>query len=321
MKALQQTTVQLAKDIWQVYWTLVKIMVPSLIIVKALELAGAIDVLAVLLAPVMSLVGLPAEMGVVWATSLLTNIYTAMAVYFDLAAETPLTVAQISVLGTMILVGHALPVEGAIAKKAGLRWRTTLLLRVLGALVLGAILNLSYSSLGALEQPAQILWQPAAGDDSLLNWAVSQLKLLATIPLIIAALMVGLRLLRWLGIEKLMHWLLDPVLKLLGMSKAAANTTVIGMTLGLAFGGGLLIQEAKQGHMSRQDVFLSMSLIALCHSLIEDTLLILLLGADLSAILWSRLAFALIFIALLAQVFLRRHRSAILGFAMTPEGT
>lgn len=67
----------------------------------------------------------------------------------------------------------------------------------------------------------------------------------------------------------------------------AANTIVIGVMLGLSFGAGLLIQEARTGKLKPRDALLAISFLGLCHSLIEDTLLIMLLGADLSAILWA----------------------------------
>ena len=99
-----------------------------------------------------------------------------------------------------------------------------------------------------------------------------------------------------------MHWLLSPLLLLLGLSKQASNITIIGITLGLSFGGGLLIKEAESGKLSPKDIFISMALLALCHSLIEDTLLIMLLGAHISGVLWGRLAFSLVFVALMSHL-------------------
>ena len=123
-----------------VYATLLKVMLPALLVVKALDMAGATGWLAVLLSPSMQLVGLPDAMGLVWATAMLTNLYTAIAVYAGFAAQEPLTVAQATVLGTMMLVSHSLPVEGAVARASGVGWRATLLsaaalLMVLGTLV------------------------------------------------------------------------------------------------------------------------------------------------------------------------------------------
>lgn len=297
---------ELGAESLSVYWTLLKVMVPALLVVKALELAGVTGGLAWLLSPSMQLVGLPDAMGIVWATVMLTNLYTAIAVYASFAAQEALTVAQVTVLASMMLVSHALPVEGAIARATGVRWHATLLVRVGGALVLGALLNLLYTGLGVLQQPAVLRWQPAPPDGSLATWALDQLQLLGTIFVVIVALMTLLRLLRALGVERLMHALLAPVLRLIGIRREAANATVIGITLGISFGGGLLIREARSGRLTRRDVFLVMTLLGLGHSVIEDTLLVLLLGADLSGILWARLAFALLVVTLIARWPLRR---------------
>ena len=109
---------QLLKEIYEVSYTLFKLMIPVIIVVKILEELGGIEILSSILAPLMHWVGLPETMGLVWATTILTNIYAGLLVFVTFNAETPLTVAQVSVLGGMMLIAHGLPVEAAIAKKA-----------------------------------------------------------------------------------------------------------------------------------------------------------------------------------------------------------
>lgn len=293
---------RLFHDAFSSYLVLIRLMIPALIVVKALDMMGGTRLLALLLGPVMQLVGLPAEVGIVWAAALITNIYTGLALFADLSMDVPLSIAQVSVLGTMILMAHALPVEGAVARATGVPWPATLLIRLGGALVIGATLNIFYSATGTLQEPAAMLWRPEATDPSLLSWAVSQLKALAMIFIVIITLMALLRILKLLGIERLMHAMLAPLLRIIGIGREASNVTIIGFTLGLSIGAGLLIREAQTGKLSRRDIFLTMAFLGLCHSVIEDTLLILLMGADLSAILWTRLAFAIIVTALLARV-------------------
>jgi len=297
-------------EVVSVYLTLLKVMVPALIVVKVLDMVGGTQWLAWLLSPAMQLVGLPDTLGIVWAAAMLTNIYTAMIVFAGMAGNEPLTVAQVTVLGTMILVAHSLPVEGAVARAVGVSWRATLAIRIGGAMTLGMLLNLAYSSGGWLQTPSRLLWEPETVEAGLLPWALDQLRMLGWIFVVIAALMALLRLLRILGIERLMHGLLAPVLGLIGIRKEAGNITVIGTTLGLSFGAGLLIREARSGALSRRDVFLTMGFLGLCHSIIEDTLLIVLLGADLSGILWARLFFALAAIAVLARIPMVNRRLA-----------
>ncbi|QUM86217.1 MULTISPECIES: hypothetical protein [unclassified Moritella] len=288
-------------DVWRVYLTLLKVMVPALIIVKGFDLVGGTQWLAAFLSPFMNLVGLPDEMGLVWATAMLTNIYTGMAVFFELAGDSSLSVAQVSVLGIMMLLAHALPVEGAVAKLSGVSWRITLPLRIGGGFILGMIANQIYQFGDWQQQPAVIVWQPTPASSSIPDWAIAQLTMLASIFFIIAALIILLRLLKWCGIEKLIQTLLSPFLKALTIGKETTNVCVIGLVLGLSFGAGLLIDEARTGKISKRDIFLAVCFLGLTHSIIEDTLLILLLGADVMSILWGRLVFGFIVIAILAR--------------------
>ncbi len=290
------------KDVVSVYWVLIKVMLPAVVIVKILDSFGATEWLALALSPLMSLVGLPDSMGLVWAAAILTNVYTAMAVFYELAGNESFSVAQISVLGILILIAHSLPTEGAIARIVGVRWRVTLLVRIVGALALAALVNQVYQWGDWQQQPAQMLWQPTVNNGTLTAWIIDQAQLFATIFFIIAGLMSLLRILRWLGIEQLMHWLLSPLLRVLAISKEASNVTIIGITLGLSFGAGLLIDEARSGRISKRDIVLTICFLGLAHSLIEDTLLILLLGADLNAILWARLLFAIVVISIIARL-------------------
>lgn len=299
---LLSTTVQTFCEAWTVYWTLLKVMVPALLIMKALEILGVTALFAQWLAPLMSPLGLPEPLSLVWAATLLTNIYTGLVIFFEVTGDTPLTVAQVTVLGTLMAVGHSLPIEGAVARLAGVPWWLTLLLRVGGAWLLGWLLHLGYSLGDWLQYANHIAWEPSARDTTLAAWMQGQAATLATIFVVIFALMGFLRLLRWLGVERLVHKLLYPLLRLLGIGPAAANITVIGITLGLSFGAGLLLREAHSGRLTPRDILLTLCFLGLCHSLIEDTLLIMLLGADLSGILWARLTFALVIIALIARL-------------------
>ena len=293
---------RLVHDAFHTWLTLMRLMVPALIIVKALDIMGGTRLLAGMLEPVMWLVGLPAEVGIVWAASMLTSIYTGLAIYADMNLAVPLTVAQVSVLGTMILVAHALPVEGAVAKATGVPWPATLTIRLGCALLIGALLNTWYTTTGTLQQPAVMLWRPEVTDPSLAAWAIAQVKALAMVFVIILTLMALLRMLKLLGIERLMHAVLAPLLRVIGVGREASNVTIIGFTLGLSIGAGLLIREARTGKLSRRDIFLTMAFLGICHSVIEDTLLILLMGADLGAILWTRLVLAIIVTAAIARM-------------------
>lgn len=281
---------------------LYKIMIPIIIAVKILQELGLIAWLALPLAPVMHLVDLPPEMGLVWATALINNIYGSMIVFVSLAGQHDLTVAQVTVLGVMILVAHGLPVELQIVRKSGPRMGFQALLRIGGALVLGFALSRLYAWGGWLQDPNVILWQPEPESEHLLAWALGQVQNLAMIFVIIALLSLVMRVFTAIGLTGLCVRLLAPVLRLLGIGPAAGTLTIVGMVMGLAYGGGMIMHEAHSGKVGHKDVFSSLSLMGLSHSVFEDTLLMIVIGGHVSGLLWARLVFTIVVVALLVRV-------------------
>lgn len=292
----------LLRDAVKTSYDLFKIIIPLSIITKILTDAGITDHVGQALAPVMQWMGLPGSMGLVWATTMVTNIYGGITVFAALAPEANLTVAQVTVLTTMMLVAHSLPVEVRITQVAGLRFWTMLTLRAGCALILGWLLYHIYAWGNFLQTSNEALWSPPLRDLSWLGWAQVEIKNLATIFLIILTLIFVMRLLAWLKIINLLEKLLEPILTRLGMSRAAAPTTIIGMILGLSYGGGLIIQEAHSGRLGKYDVFFSLALLSICHSIIEDGLLMALLGGHLSGVLWARVGFSLLVIFVLVKI-------------------
>ena len=297
---------ELAGEIHLVTWTLYKVMIPTLLVVKLLQEMGVLVYLSWLLSPLMALVGLPESMGIVWTATIMTNLYAGMLVFIDLAKSETLSVAQVTVLCTIMLVSHGLPVEARIAQRAGIKLSITLLIRIGGALLFGWLLHRIYSAGDFLQQANEVAWDPGVIDTSLQAWAITQLQGLFIILLIIALLLTALKVLRLVGIDRLLELLLSPFLRLMGIGREATTLTVVGMTLGLSIGGGLLIREAEQGHVSRRDIFASLTMLALCHSLIEDTLLMMLLGAHVSGVIWLRLLFTMLTLAIITRWLNRR---------------
>lgn len=295
MNQLLKIAQELLKDAASATLELCKVMIPTLILVKVLQEMGLIDYLAWPLKPVMGLLGLPAEMGLVWATAIINNIYTGMVVLASLIGDTPLTTAQATVLGVLMLVAHAIPVECAIVRKSGARFFFQAITRLVGAFLFGWLLNTIYTATGTLQGPATLLFQAdPTTDPSLMNWAISQAKNVGSVFFIILALLVMMRILHATGIIELMNRILRPVLNLIGIGPKASAITVIGLTMGLSYGGGLIINESRNGSVGKQDIFYSLTLMGLSHSLIEDTLLIMLIGGHISGVLWGRLIFSII---------------------------
>ena len=298
-----RAAITVVADATRICLDLFKVMVPILIGVKILKEVGWIAYLAKPLAPLMSLVGLPPECGLTWATAIANNLYAALAVHAALVPSMPpLTMAQATVVATMMLIAHNLFVEGAIAKKCGVGFWGQAALRLSGALACGMLLNAVFSGFGLLTAPAPLLFAPAQGEEELAAWAFGELKNLGMIYLVIASLVGLMRFLDKLGVTRLFETALLPFLRLMGIGRAAATITVIGLVMGLAYGSGLILLDIQQGKVDRRDVFSAISLMSLSHALIEDTLLMYLIGASLWGTFVGRLAFSLVVVAVLSRV-------------------
>ncbi len=284
---------------------LFKILIPVSIIIKILAELGAIEVIGEMLTPAMGVVRLPGEFGLVWATAMLTNIYGSFVVLFTLSTQNTYTVAQVTILGVMILLAHALPIEARIAQKAGVRLWFTLSLRILGAITLGFILSVIFTTFNLFQTESTMIWRPGVVNPTIAQWIIDQLKYYIIIFLIILGLVALMRALKKSGLINKLNDLQGPTLRILGINKNAAPILVIGLTLGLAYGGGLIIKEAKSKLLDKKDAFLSISLMGLSHSLIEDTLLVLSIGAALSGIMLGRLVFTFIVIFVLVRIIKR----------------
>ena len=204
--ALKKFTLDWLTEVWMIFSSLMKIMIPALLVVRCIELLGWIEALGTMIQPLMILVGLPGETGLVWMAAMMGNIYTGMAVFYQLGLAEQLSIAQVSVISSMMLIAHSLPVEVAIARAVGISLWFTLLLRIGGAFVFGYIAYQTHSKLALLQVPAPQLWQPETADTSWAAWFLTQMMLGADVGTIVLARM-AFSLLAILALSRLLDWL------------------------------------------------------------------------------------------------------------------
>ena len=299
MEKSKKILVNIFQETTKIFWILFKVILPVVIVIRALELIGAIPFLAKFLEPLTSFIGIDGSLGLVWMAAILVNIYAGLAAFASLQAIFDYSVAETTILGLIILIAHSLPIEVAIAKKSRISWIFNLSFRFINAIVAGKILNLIFTKYELFNEPNQSVLQVPNELVSNFEWATLQIQNFFIIFLIIFFIILTINVLKALGVWSFIIHIMKIPLSYLGMSEKVANIILIGLTLGISFGGGFLIEESKKNNISKKDILLSLSFLSLCHSIIEDTILILLLGSHISGILFFRFIYTVIIILLM----------------------
>ncbi len=140
----------------------------------------------------------------------------------------------------------------------------------------------------------------------LLDSFVQSLHTLLFLILILLPIMVFIEYIRhfqWLEkISSSFSWLT----RLLTLSPHASLPLIIGLFIGLFYGAAVIIEYAREGLLSKRDLFLLGIFLAVNHSIIEDNLLLTALGANLGVLLVVRFIAALLITRAVALVIDRK---------------
>ena len=251
----------------------------------------------------MGLIGLPPELGIIWVTALIVNIYAALILFINILPFLDVSVAQITVLTVAMLFCHNLLVESAISRSAGVSFLFTSFFRIFSAFFVCCILNLIYTKFNYLQQTFVTSFTLELPQVGFWFWLKNQMLYLFYIFIIVIALVTILEILKIIGIESFLKKILVPPLRFFGISESAMNIIIVGMTIGLQFGGGILIKEVNSGKIDKQSVFLSVMLINLIHAIFEDTLLMLAVGGHYSGVVFARIIFGLLISLLMLKLY------------------
>lgn len=135
----------------------------------------------------------------------------------------------------------------------------------------------------------------------LLRSLLGFIKVSGLIFLIVTPIVAFMQILRaYRGLEPL----LAPLHRLFFWMRIRREATVallVGILFGIAYGGGVLMEERRSGALDRRDALFIAVFLSLCHALIEDTLIFAAVGADLFVILFVRILFAILVLLVLGR--------------------
>jgi len=279
-------------------------MLPLGLAVSLLQHWGVIAWLTPLLTPAFSLVGLPGESAVVFISSILLNIYAAIAVI----ATLPMTMREVTILALMCLISHNMVIETTIQRKAGSSALGMGLLRLTASFIAAAALNAMLPDLFGTGPTVQPVAQFATLGAMLADWLVRSFWLILKITVLITALMILQNLLKEFKVLDRLSAAGAPLMRIMGLTRNCSFLWFVAQILGLAYGAAILIESVRQKEIRLDEANLLNYHTAINHSLLEDTLLFVAIGVPVFWITVPRVVLAMLVVWGVHGVVSLRHR-------------
>lgn len=276
-----------------VTWTLGKVIFPITLFITILQYTPVLPWIIKQISPVMGLFGLSGEAAVPLVLGNALNLYAGIAaiVSFDFSVK------EVFIMAMMLSFSHNLFIESTVASRVGVSAWFICTIRISLAVIAGVTINLLWdggaeqAQYGFISSSEQVL---TGWSEIILFGLQTALLAVVQLALIVIPLMVIMQYLREKG------WLtkfsngLAPFTKLLGMERNTSMTLVAGLTIGLAYGAGLMIQAVKEDGVSKRDMYLALIFLVSCHAVVEDTLIFIPLGIPVWPLLVIRLLTAIV---------------------------
>ena len=301
MNLINKIVVPSLKKATQTSLLLIKLILPISLVFRLLEYSELLVYVANFLNPVFIHLGLPGSTAMIFITSLFLPLYAPLAIITSMT----LTLRELTILALMCQLAHNLPVESAIQAKTGTSFWAMFSVRIVVSVIVGFVLNLILP----LEMGMPTFLQTSLESINSLSgvfvaWAITSFRLVIMIFIIIAALMIAYKLLEEYNLINRLSKSIEPILKFFGLPKSTAFLWIIGYVVGLAYGGGLMIDQMNEGKVTKAEGSLLNYHLAVSHSVIEDNLLFAALGVSFWLILAIRLVVAWI-VVWLRRAFLK----------------
>jgi len=295
-------------------WTLGKVIFPITLIVSILQHTPVLDWIIHFITPLMGIFGLRGDAAIPLVLGNFLNLYAGIGAILTLE----LTVKEVFILAVMLSFSHNLLVESTVASKVGIKMWIILLVRLGLAFFSAIVINLVWQGGGEIAQYGFI----SQSNEELTGWIpilVDGLQKASIgvfqLAVIVIPLMVAIQFMKDLGwLNTFSKWM-APITRLLGMKENTSMTLAAGLTFGLAYGAGVMIQAVKEDQVSERDLTLAFIFLVACHAVVEDTLIFVPLGIPVLPLLLIRLVTAVVLTIIVAFIWKENTHSARKGAA------
>lgn len=236
-----------------------------------------------LLTPIFNGIGLPGEAAFPFVTGYFVNVYAAISV----AVAFDFDVRALTILSTMVLCAHNMITETAVQKKTGTSATRIVIVRTISAFTLAFFLNKLL--------PGEVMEQLQGGYDHkpefmvlFKEWLASTVTVVVKMTLLIYTLAILQKIMAEYGVIRWISKFLKYPLAFFGLPARTSFLWIVANTLGLAYGAAVMIEEVESGKVTKRDVDLLNSHIAISHSNFEDLFLLSAMGATWYVLLFSR---------------------------------
>jgi spore maturation protein SpmB len=261
---------------WSSFVWICKILIPTSFLVMLIQWSGLLYQAVPLLNPLMRLINLPGAAALPIITGALIGLYATIAI----VTVIPFSLEQITLIAIFTMIAHNLIIEGAIQHKSGINAAKITPIRLASAILTVFIVSQFFGDTTRSIIVPAYLTAATPLIEVLKVWGVDTIELLIKILIIIMTVMIALECLKSLGWMEYLLNFSQPIMKILGLSRRTALLWVTAVIFGLMYGGAIIIEEAKKGALTKEELERLHISIGTNHSMVEDPALWLALGLN-----------------------------------------
>ncbi|MBU3157160.1 nucleoside recognition domain-containing protein [Clostridium estertheticum] len=280
------------KDGFKASLSIIKIMIPISLIITLLKYFGFVNLLGEIVSPLFGFLGLRGESILVLISGYFINCYSAIAVM----ATLPLSIKEITILSTMILLCHTLPVELAVQKKAGGSFFLIMFIRVFSSLFIGVVLNhiipndVNYIN---IKLHSVAVDNPISFSKIIIGWLIENLIIIKII-IINVCVTIFYKILERYNIIGKVSRTFKYLMFIFGLPEETAFLWIVTNIIGLIYGASMLIDAKNKRSIDDLSLRKLNVSIATCHSLVQETANFLTIGASMIYLIIPRVIISII---------------------------